>query len=316
MTDQTVTEPVADAPEPAPAPEVTPEAEAVEPAQPEGDDPTPETEALEPLDQPGVQPDPMDELAALAGPLSEQDTVEVELNGFKFRVPAAFKDGYMQHADYTTKTQEIADKGRALDSDREAFNQQAQTHRDNIQDFGELTHTDKLLEDFRKVDFQQLQQDDPDQAQQLNFRFQQLRDTRQQIVERIQQREYTTRVTAEREGANRKNQLTATLAREIPNYTPELHGQMDQIAVEVGFKPDEIAAYADARHYKVLQLAMIGAEVLKRKRAATTQPAPKPVKPVPKVVGGQTPATGPSDKDSTEVWMRKREQQLSKRETG
>ncbi len=315
MTDIPVTEPVADAPEPAPAPEVAPEAtEAPEAASPEEMDASLEaTEEL--LDQPEVQPDPMAELADLAGPLPEQDTVEVELNGLKFRVPAAAKDGYMQHADYTTKTQELADKGRALDSDREAFTQQAEAYRRNVEDWGELTHTDKLLEDFRKVDFQQLQQDDPDQAQQLGFRFQQLRDQRQQIVERIQQREYTTRVTAERENANRKNQLTATLARDIPNYTPELHGQMDQIAVDVGFKPEEIAAYADPRHYKILNLAMIGAEVLKRKRAATTQPAPKPVKPVPQVKGGQTPATGPSDKQGVDAWMRSRNQQL-KRDTG
>ncbi len=316
MTDQTVTDPVADAPEPAPAPEVTPEAEAVEPAQPEGDDPTPEPEAPEPLDQPVVQPDPLDALADLADALPEQDTVEVELNGLKFRVPAAAKDGYMQHADYTTKTQELADKGRALDSDRETFNQQAQTHRDSIQDFGALAHTDKLLEDFRKVDFQQLQTEDPDQANQLNFQFQRLRDERQQIVERIQQREYSTRVQAERANANRKNQLTATLAREIPNYSPEVHGQMDQIAVDVGFKPEEIAAYADPRHYKVLQLAMIGAEVLKRKRAATTQPAPKLVKPVPQVKGGQTPATGPTDKQGVDAWMRSRNQQVRKQDTG
>ena len=313
MTDQTVATEPETAPEPAPEPEVAPETTTEAAEAPEGTWPEEMDASLEKieeqLDQPGVQPDP-------AEALPEQDTVEVEVNGLKYRVPAVLKDGYMKGADYTRKSQENADVARTLVSDREAFAQQVQNQQGHLQDLGELAHTDKLLEDFRKVDFQRLQQDDPDQAQQLGFQFQTLRDTRQQIVERIQQRDYTTRVQAERENANRKNQLTATLAREIPNYTPELHGQLDQIAVEVGFKPEEIAAYADARHYKILQLARIGADVLKRKRAATAQPAPKPVKPVPKVVGGRTPATGPSDKDSTEVWMQKREQQLSKRDTG
>ena len=311
MTDVDIaTEPVAAAPESAPAPEVTPEAPDV-PETPEVEgETTPEGEGGLP-DQPEVQPDPLEAL-----PEPDRDTVEVELNGLKYRVPAALKDGYMQHADYTLKTQEVADKGRALDSAREALNQQAQNHRQHIQDFGELAHTDKLLEDFRQVDFQQLQQEDPDQANALNFRFQQLRDTRQQIVERIQKREYDARVTAERTNANRKNQLTATLAREIPNYTPEVHSQMDQIATSVGFSPEEISAFADPRHYKVLQLAMIGAEVLKRKRAATTQPAPTPVKPVPQVKGGRTPDTGPTDRQGVDAWMRSRNQQVRKRETG
>ena len=316
MTDQdTVTEPVADAPEPAPEPEVAPEVEAVEPAQPEGDDPTPEPEAPEP-DQPVVQPDPMDALADLAEPLSEQDTVEVELNGLKFRVPAAFKDGYMQHADYTTKTQEVADKGRTLDSEREAFTQQVEAYRRNVQDWGELTHTDKQLDDFRQVNWQQLYEQDPEQHQQLSVQFNVLRDQREVLAQRIQQRESESRVTAERETANRKNQLAARLVRDIPNYTPELHGQLDQIAVEVGFKPEEIAAYADERHYKILDLARIGAEVLKRQRAARKQPAPKPVTPVPQVKGGRTPDSGPTDKQGVDAWMSSRNKQLRKQDTG
>ncbi|KKK87738.1 hypothetical protein LCGC14_2750230, partial [marine sediment metagenome] len=310
MTDQTATEPVADAPEPAPEPEVTPEVEAAEPVEPEGDEPTPEPEAPEP-DQPVVQPDPLDELAALADALPEQDTVEVEVNGLKFRVPAAVgKDGYMKDADYTRKSQENADVARTLESDREAFKQQVQNQGQHIADLGELSHTDKLLEDFRQVDFQQLQQEDPDQAQQLHFRFQKLRDTREQIVGRIQKREYDSRVQAERETADRKNRLTATLARDIPNYSPTKHTQMEELAVSFGIKPEALAAYAEGPHYQILDLALLGAEVLKRKRVATAQPAPKPVKPVPKATGGGTPATGPSDKQGVDAWMRSRKQQL------
>ena len=233
------------------------------------------------------------------------------------------------HGDYTLKTQELAGKGRDLEGDREtlkgereAFIQQAQTHRDNIGDYGELAHTDKLLENFRKVDFQKLQQDDPDQASQLGFQFQMLRDTRQQIVDRISKREYDARVTAEherdntmREHANRRDQLKASLARDIPNYSPELHGKMDETAIRHGFTQAELDSVTDPKMMRMLHLAHLGEQVLQRKRAATTQPAPKPVKPVPKVSGGQTPTTGPTDKQSTEAWMRSRTQQL-KRDTG
>ena len=79
MSDVTATDPVIDAPEPAPEPEVAPEAAAAEPVQPEGEvDPAAQSPELDPSE---VQPDPAEGLEALPGP--EQDTVEVELNGLK-----------------------------------------------------------------------------------------------------------------------------------------------------------------------------------------------------------------------------------------
>ena len=39
----------------------------------------------------------------------ETDTAEVELNGEKYKVPAALKDAFLMQADYTRKTQEVAE---------------------------------------------------------------------------------------------------------------------------------------------------------------------------------------------------------------
>lgn len=329
MSDVQATNLESGAPEPAPVPEVAPEAEGVDPTtvdQPEaeGPEPTPETEVSE-LDQTTVQPDPLEAL-----PESDPDTVEVEVNGLNYRVPTALKDGYLRQADYTSKTQELAGKGRELDGDREAFKgereafvQQAQTHRDNIGDYGELAHTNKLLESFRKLDFQQLQQEDPDQAQQLGWQFNALRDTRQQIVDRIQSREYDTRVTAERERdvatrehANRKDQLKANLARDIPNYSSELQTKMDQTAIQHGYTQAEIDQVVDPRMMRMLHLAHLGEQVLQRKRAATTQPAPTPVSPIQKVKGGSSPKPGVHDELEIGEWMRREQKRLSNRDTG
>ena len=304
MTDLSSTNPDP-APEPALAPEVAPEEPAVEPVL-EGEEPALEVEAPDP-DQPAADPDPD---ALVATP--DEGTVEVEIAGQTYRVPAALKDGYLMHTDYTSKTQEVADKGRALDSEREAFTQQAQNHRDNIGDFGELAHSDKLLEKFREVDFQALQTEDPDQAQQLGFQYQRLRDDREQIVGRIQKREHEQRVTAERDHANRKDQLKATLARDIPGYSPEVHQKMVDVAEAHGISKERVNSITDPAYMQILYEASLGRQVLERKRAATAQPAPAVAKPVPKVQGGKTPSTGPQDKQTTADWMSSREQQLRK----
>ena len=306
MTDLSSTNPDP-APEPALAPEVAPEEPAVEPVQLEGEEPAPVV-APDP-DQPAAEPDPADLVAT-----ADEGTVEVELNGLTYRVPAALKDGYLMHTDYTSKTQEVADKGRALDSEREAFTQQAQNHRDNIGDFGELAHADKLLEKFREVDFQALQAEDPDQAQQLGFQYQRLRDDRELIVGRIQKREHGQRVTAERDHANRKDQLTATLARDIPDYSPVLQGKMNETAIREGFTQAELDTVTDPKMMRILHLAHLGEQVLMRKRAATKPPVPAAVKPVPKVSGGRTPTSGPQDKQGIDDWMASRDKQLRRDE--
>ena len=299
MTDQeTATDPVAGAPEPAPAPEVAPEATP----EAEGQDPAPED--APDLDQPEVDPEP-----------TAPETVEVEIGGLKFTVPKGVEAHIMKDADYTSKTQALAEGRKALESDRQTLTQQAEHQQKHLQDYGELAQTEKLLEQFREMDWKAAQEEDADHAQLLGFQFQNLRDQREQIVGRIQKREYDSRVTAEREHATRKDQLTATLARDIPDYSPQKRTQMDEVAAGFGFTPEEISAYAEPRHYQILNLAMIGAEVLKRQRAAKTTPTPEPVIPVPKAGGGRNPATGPTDKQGTDAWMRSRNQQLSKQGT-
>ncbi len=300
MTDLSSTNPEP-APEPAPAPEVVPEGEPAIVAEPEGEELVPEEGAPE-VDQPVGEPA---DLVATA-----DETVEVELNGLTYRVPAALRDGYMMNADYTTKTQELSGKTKALETERDSFVQQAQDHRENIGDFGELAHTEKLLESFREVDFPALQQEDPDQAQQLHFQYQRLRDDREKVVGRIQKREHEARVTAERSHADRRDQLTAALARDIPGYSPTLQGKMNETAIRAGATQAQLDSVTDPSTMRILHLAYLGEQGEQRRRAATATPAPAQAKPVPKVTGGKTPSSGPQDKQSVEDWMNSRDKQL------
>ena len=292
MSDVAAVDPAPDASEPAPAPEAAPE--------------SPEAEGQDLA--PGA-PEPGEEVETLPEPAAPE-TVEIEIDGRKYRVPADLRDGYMQHADYTVKTQQVADQGRALAEGYQAWQQQAQAHQQHIQDYGELAHTDHLLGQYRNMDWGRLQQEDSEQAQQLSTQLNMLRDKRDQIAQRIQQREHDTRVHAEREHTGRKEHLKTALARDIPSYTPELQGKMNETAIRHGYTQAEIDTVVDPRMMRMLHLAHLGEQVLQRKRAATAQPAPAPVKPVPKVSGGRTPTTGPTDKQDIKDWMRSRIKQL------
>lgn len=281
-----------------------------------------EDQATEPVDEPVTEPEVAPEETPEVEPEGEEqevqpeepeappETVEVEINGQTYSVPAALKDGYMQHADYTQKTQDIAAKGKALEGDREALKQQAATHAEHVLDYGELAHTDKTLEQFRQVDWQKLQQEDPEQMQQLGIQFQVLRDTRDQIVGRIQKREHELRATAEREHADRAGQLKATLARDIPNYSPDMQTKMDNTAINLGFSKEDLGAITDPRYMRILHLAHLGEQVLKRQAAA--KPKAPDVKPVPKVGIGSSPKPGVHDGLSMDEWARRETQRMAK----
>ncbi len=330
MSDIAATEPVVDAPEPAPTPEVapeTPEVGSADGTEAEGQEPTPEVEAAE-LDGTEVQPEP-------EPPAPE--TWEVEKNGRKYAVPIELKDEVMWHQDYTSKTQELAQERRSLESelsegrkslesDRVALNQVNQAQQENIQDWGEFAHTEKMLAEYRdmtQAQWNQIRQDDPEQFDNLRVNRDMLRDTRDVLGRKIKnfetakrQREHDTKVSAERESADHRNRFTATLAREIPNYSPELQTKMNETALRYGVKQETLDKLTDSGLGNLLYLAHLGDELQQRKRAATAAPAPTPVKPTPKVTGGSSPKPGVHDGLPIDEWMRRERQRQDKLATG
>lgn len=240
------------------------------------------------------------------------EMAEVEIDGETYQIPAALKDGVMKNADYTQKTQQLAEQRRAAEEhfgqEREAFVKNVQTQRENIALYGKLEHTEAQLEQLAQVDWTKLHQEDPDKAQEMGFYRESLRDQSDKIQDEIERREHESKVVAEREHATRKDQLETTLARDIPNYSPELRTEMQNTAIKAGFTEQDVSSLTDPRYFQILHLANLGAEVLKRQ---TATPKPKLVKPVSKVTGGKTPDTGPSDSQSVDAWMKRRNQQVS-----
>ena len=53
---------------------------------------------------------------------------EIELDGRTWKVPAALKDGYLRQADYTRKTQDVAERGRAVTAREQAIAEREQAH--------------------------------------------------------------------------------------------------------------------------------------------------------------------------------------------
>src|SRR5882757_5915233 len=92
------------------------------------------------------------------------DSEEVEHEGAKYRIPKALKGALLMQADYTRKTQELAEKGRGLDSERESFTKESEARRQSEKDIGRVAVMDEELEAYRKVDWQAFRNTNPEQA--------------------------------------------------------------------------------------------------------------------------------------------------------
>ena len=229
----------------------------------------------------------------------QDEELEVELD--------ELLQGYSRTADYTRKTQEAAELKRQAEAERERF---VQFNREQAQAYQAVAGIDAQLQQFGQVNWQQLSDSDPVQAQKLWIQYQQLKDQRQNVAGRLAQIEQAKALEQQQAIARQVEEGHRVLQREIPNWSAETAKQVRAFAErDLGFQPEELARVYDPRVVRLLHSAMVASQLTKQAR---TTNAPEPAKPVSKVSGT---SSGPRDMNrmSTDEWMRARNAELRKR---
>lgn len=223
----------------------------------------------------------------------EDDTEEVEYEGKVHKVPKELKDALLRQADYTRKTQEVAEQRKQIEAQAESLKQQEQIQREYIQEISQVTAIDARLNEIGKVDLYQLSEENPMEAQKIMIMRQQLLEARSIAVGSIQQKE-NHRQNIERQKALEAQQTSAKQAqeaenvirREIKDWSPQLVDQLCAFAREEGWTPEEIRV-ATIPQIKSLNKAYRASQLAK-----TAQPpkaAQVQAKPVPQVGSGGAP---------------------------
>lgn len=216
---------------------------------------------------------------------AEPETVEVEHDGQKFKVPAALKDSFLRQADYTQKTQQLA-------QDRRDFEVHQTASREHIRDMGKLYAIHETIDAYKAVDWDGLQQQDPDLAASEWRKFQLLKDQAGELAQGIQTKETEAAQARERESANLIAQGREVLAKEIPNWGPEVAGQLTEYGTKnFGFTAQEIAAVTDPRLIKLLHSAMQGAKTANTQAKVEKVLASQKTQPAPQVRSGASTST-------------------------
>lgn len=273
-------EQLAIAAEPAPQPTIVPEQEHETEAE------TPET-ILDPSEEAAAEGEETE--------AAEPEFIEVERNGKTYRIPKDLEGELLMQSDYTKKTQSVAEQAKALEARQAEIAQQAEATEAELQDRALLLQAKFELDQYRKVDWDALEAQDPLGAQQHWRKFQMLEKAAQETEAALTAKQAERTQKAERDLATRVEETVKFAAKEIPGWTPAVTEKLVKFAMEQGVPEAAIKANWSPVFYKLLHQAEIGAQAMKRQ--ATAKPAPAPLAPLATVTGKSTPAASKSIAD-------------------
>lgn len=265
----------------------------------------------------------------------EDEFEEIEDSGKKYKIHRDLKPKLMMHADYTRKTQEIAEYRRTLEqvvhaqqAREQAFAQQVQLQQQHLRGYAQLANLDQQIEHYAKLNWQQVEAQDPLTAQSHWRQYQQLKDQRAGLAGQLQQIERNAQETARRqELATQQEQEKATakqlqetervLQRAIKDWNETTATAIRDYATgKAGYSMDELKnARGDPRAFIILDKARRYDQLLEKRQAAAKAKPHDQTKPLTQIANGKSGAatSGLDDSLSADEWVRRRNEQLRKR---
>ena len=231
----------------------------------------------------------------------DDDTEEVEHDGQKYKIPKALKGAMLMQADYTKKTQDLAEMRKMAETELAAIKQSRESDSQAAEIKDDLRLVDKSLKQYENVDWARFATENPAQAQAYMMQYQQLQMQRQQLADGLMQHEQTSRASREQAQQAALALAQADLLQAMPDFNRELAIEIsDSTASAYGFDKQELAAINDPRQIRVLRDAMMWR---KSQAAATQATKPKAVETPTKTVRPSSKATVNPDKMTTAEWM-------------
>jgi len=213
------------------------------------------------------------------------------------------KNGYQRQADYTRKSQALAEQRKGteqIQSERMRLEQERQMYANGLQMLQE--QQSNKLQEFEKTDWTTLKEEDP-YAYMLQK--DEYRDAQEKAANVVQQQQLIQQEQAQESQKARANfvkQEYSRLVDALPEWNDRestIKKDVQEYATSVGFRPEEINQLADHRSVLIIKKAMEYDKLTKK-----VAPKKKAVRKVPKV---QKSGRGNSNEDAaTEATNKKR----------
>jgi len=196
--------------------------------------------------------------------------------------------GYSRQADYTRKSQVLAEQRKKADEELAATQQERQRYLSQLEQFN--IQADSKIEELAKTDWTRLKEEDPTEYMLKRDQYRELQDNKRVVEEEQKNLQYKSQQEQQakwQEELGRQQQLMAEKLPEWvdPDKGPKLKQSIKTFAVKKGFTEQEVNSLIDARSVDVLHKAMLYENLLAAKISN------KKTKVVPKVQKPGSPAT-------------------------
>lgn len=291
-----------------------PEAEAPEAEAPEvGDETSDETLVADEADE-----------NAEEGDEAPEEEEELDIDGNPLKVPKTLaeklKARMMMQADYTQKTQAVAEQRKEIEAKRQAIEAEEATRSELFKEEAQLFALRQRLDQYANVNWQALAQDDVQKYAAAQAEYTQLRDYAERLSGHVEGRKAQLDQAREQETAIALSRAVEALNKPNPNlgwdgkFDADKRASLTKFGMELGYTNEELSNTTHPLMIQTLNLARIGYETLRKQSASLKSPTPV-AKPVPQVATGKT-RTGPvnPDKLSADEWLKWRETQIAKKQ--
>lgn len=239
-----------------------------------------------------------------------EELEEVELDGEKLSVPKRLKlkDKILLQADYTRKTQELADQRKTLEKQLgETISQERARleHERSLvtqqEDFAAARAQLRAYDAYTPEQWQQAAAENPAGAQQEWMRYQALKDKAQRLHHELSQAEQRRAFEAQQSAAKRIEQAEADIRAEIKDWSPTRQKELREFAKSLGASDDDLQGVSAAWMVKALHKAALYDRYAKQ----ATKPAPPPQATPVRTIAGQAKGSVNPDKLSIDEWMKR-----------
>jgi hypothetical protein len=255
----------------------------------------PETETVEveatEVETPDEQPLEGEAEAPEGEEEAPEEEEELDIDGNPLKVPKTLaeklKARMMMQADYTQKTQQIAEQRREYEAQRQAFEAEQETRQALFNEEAQLHTVRQRLSDFQNVNWQQLAAQNPQQALAAQAEYTQLRDYHDRLNGHVEGRKAELAAVREQETAIAMQQAMEALSKPNPDlgwdgrFDAEKSKALTDFGMKLGFTNEELANTTHPLMIQTLNLARLGMKHLEAQRKAPQRPAAEPAAKVP-----------------------------------
>lgn len=259
-----------------------------------------------------------DDLDPASQEQAEEEDEEIEVDGKKYALPKSaaekLKSERMLNADYTQKTQAVAERGRQLDTREAEVTRNREEAQKYIDDIADVRSIDSRLALYKTVNWADLIDRDPQTAMLYQQEQRDLEAQRNEKVQNITQKQQANALSAQQNFAKQVQEADAYFKREIPGWTNERSNRVQEFAISQGISADELtqAVVRQPALAKLLHKAELFDQLEKKQAAAKPKPLVQD-KPVTRISATRQSVRRDPAKMSDAEWMKQRQEQQRKR---